>query len=208
MDSIIKSAENAMDKYTTYRALTGRHKLAMKNGFYFEALLIDYAVLEDRLTSFLWYSGVTPSAETLSLGCSGNKADLERIFIENTDKSKAPKKINSISVKIATVRALISFAEKPYDGQSRYSKLLYDALNTIELDKLSETLDGVDRWRGYRNEVIHAAMKKNVFSLYEELESNAQLGMDYARIIDNAVKKLKGRPAIRKSVKMPSRKDG
>ena len=208
MDSIIKSAENAMDKYTTYRALTGRHKLAMKNGFYFEALLIDYAVLEDRLTSFLWYSGVTPTVGKLSFGGRGNKDDLKSIFSEFSGKEDTTPKLRNISGKIETVRALIAFAKKPYYGQSSYSKLLYDALNTIELDKLSETLDGVDRWRGYRNEVIHAAMKKNVCSLYEELESNAQLGMDYARIIDNAVKKLKGRPAIRKSVKMPSRKDG
>ena len=51
-------------------------------------------------------------------------------------------------------------------------------------------------------------MKKNVFSLYEELETNAQLGMDYARVIDNAVKKLKKRPAIRRAVHMPAKKDG
>ena len=208
MATVIQNTETASDKYTTYRALTGRHKLAMKHGFFLEALLIDYAMLEDRLTSFLWYSGVTVDTNEMRFGNRYNKADLKSIFSAYTEQDDTIPRLRNISGKIETVRALIAFAKKTCDEQSKYCKLLYDALNTIDLDKLSEALDCVDRWRGYRNEVIHAAMKKNVFSLYEELETNAQLGMDYARVIDNAVKKLKNRPTIRRSVRMPAKKDG
>lgn len=130
------------------------------------------------MTSFLWYSGVTPSAEKLSFGGRGNKADLINIFSAYTGQDDTTPKLRNISGKIEAVRALIAFARKPCDGQSRYCKLLYDALNTIDLDKLSQALDGVDLWRGYRNEVIHAA------------------------------KKLKKRPAIRRAVHMPAKKDG
>ena len=208
MSNIIKNTETAKDKYATYRVLTSRHKLAMKHGFFLEALLIDYSMLEDRLTAFLWYSGVTPSAEKLSFGGRGNKADLKNIFSEYVGKDDTAPKLRNISGKIETIRALITFASKPCDKESKYCKLLYDALNAIDLDKLSETLDGIDQWRGYRNEVIHAAMKKDIFSLTEGLDENARLGMEYARVIDNAVKKLKNRPAIRRAVRMPSKKDG
>ena len=207
MENVIKNTETSNDKYTTYRAMTGRHKLAMKHGFFLEALLIDYAMLEDRLTTFLWHSGITPTSEKLSFGGRANKADLKKIYADYSGRDDTPK-LRNISGKIEAVRALIAYAKKTCDNQSKYCKLLYDALNTIDLDKLSEALDGVDKWRGYRNEVIHAAMKKDIFSLYEELETNAQLGMDYARVIDKAVKKLKGRPAIRRSVRMPAKKDG
>ena len=203
METVIKNSENNTEKYATYRAMTGRHKLAMKHGFYLEAMLIDYAMLEDRLTSFIWYAGVIKNTNSRSLGGRANKQVLNEIFGEENLPN-----FRNISGKIDAVRTLISFAFKPCDKEDKYAKLLHEALNTIDLDELSQALDGVDKWREYRNEVIHAAMKKNIISLYEDLEKNAGLGMEYARVIDNAVRRLKKRPAIRRSVRMPSKKDG
>ena len=139
MGKKIENSETAKDKYITYRALTGRHKLAMKHGFFFEALLIDYAMLEDRLTAFLWHIGVTPTSEKLSFGGRANKADLKKLYTDYSAKDVTPK-LRNISGKIETVRALIAFAKKPCDEQSKYCKLLYDALNAIDPDKLSEAL--------------------------------------------------------------------
>ena len=51
---IISTAKTNTDKYNTYTFMITRHKEAVKHGFCFEALLIDYAILEDRLVAFLW----------------------------------------------------------------------------------------------------------------------------------------------------------
>lgn len=49
-------AEN-MQKYENYREQNLRLKKAMDNCFYLEALFIEYAIMEDRLTSILRYEG-------------------------------------------------------------------------------------------------------------------------------------------------------
>ena len=54
----IASVNSNLDKYNTYRVLIGRYRKAIAGEFYLEALLIDYALLEDRLRSYLYYMGV------------------------------------------------------------------------------------------------------------------------------------------------------
>ena len=46
------------DKATTYRELMSKYKNAVKSECYFEAMLITYAFLEDRLRSYLYYIGI------------------------------------------------------------------------------------------------------------------------------------------------------
>lgn len=46
------------DKYLTYRQWCGRHARAMREGFYLEALLVDNALMEDALRSYLYHIGV------------------------------------------------------------------------------------------------------------------------------------------------------
>ena len=63
MSKQIEKVQNGAEKAETYKAMTGRHKVAMKHGFWYEAMLIDYAILEDRLSAFLWAAGVIAEPE-------------------------------------------------------------------------------------------------------------------------------------------------
>lgn len=65
---IISTAKTNTDKYNTYTFMITRHKEAVKHGFCFEALLIDYAILEDRLVAFLWAAGVMNDMDNFSFG--------------------------------------------------------------------------------------------------------------------------------------------
>jgi len=47
-----------MEKYQIYRAMTENLKRAMKAEFYYEAIFIEYAILEDRCASALIHAGV------------------------------------------------------------------------------------------------------------------------------------------------------
>lgn len=49
-------SENML-KYESYKEQHERLKKAMKYGFYFEAIVIEYAILEDRTESILRYEG-------------------------------------------------------------------------------------------------------------------------------------------------------
>lgn len=205
MSEVIASVKDNQEKYETYRAQVGRYNLAMKHGFYLEALLIDYAVLEDRLSAFLWAAGVLSNQDSAKLGCPKNRTELQQIYTDYSGNEAAPK-LKNISGKIEMVSALLAFAEAEYEGENRYLLALHEGLLMLNREELSEALCGLDTWRGYRNEVIHAAMNKNVYSLHEHLAENAALCMEYARVIDNASKKLKRRTKIRKSVSMPMTK--
>ena len=55
--------DEAHRKQDNYAYYLRRHKIAMRNAFYYEALLIDYAMLEDRLQLLLYYSGVLKEKE-------------------------------------------------------------------------------------------------------------------------------------------------
>ena len=54
----IASVGDNQEKRLTYRRWCGRYQKAMREGFYFEALLIDYALIEDALRSYLYHIGV------------------------------------------------------------------------------------------------------------------------------------------------------
>ena len=47
------------DKKLTYSHNLKRYNKAMRDGFYFEAILISYAMMEDRLRSFLYHMGLS-----------------------------------------------------------------------------------------------------------------------------------------------------
>ena len=66
-EKLIKAVTNNVSKQFTYKKLLGRYKLAIKSEFYFEAMIIVYAMLEDRLRSMLYYTGVLANREKLSL---------------------------------------------------------------------------------------------------------------------------------------------
>ena len=53
-------------------------------------------------------------------------------------------------------------------------------------------------WLAYRNEIIHASMNKNIEALYEDLEEQAEKGMELARFIDSQVRVLKTKGKVRK----------
>lgn len=46
-----------MQKYENYRMQMGRLKKALTNGFYLEAIFIEYSIIEDRTSAILRYGG-------------------------------------------------------------------------------------------------------------------------------------------------------
>ena len=47
------------EKYETYKALLTNLKKALKAGFYYQAIFIEYAIFEDRFSSLLKYANIS-----------------------------------------------------------------------------------------------------------------------------------------------------
>lgn len=69
--------EKNVEKQENYIKLKGRLAKAMKNGFWFEACMIEYAIIEDRTSSILHYSGVCENAYSSSKKLSNKLNSIE-----------------------------------------------------------------------------------------------------------------------------------
>ncbi len=205
-NGIIEKVSDGEEKRMTFSAMVKQHNLAMKHGFYLEALLIDYAMIEDRLTAFLWTCGAVNKADGKGgLGNKANKKSLMQFYTAYT-KNTNPPKMSNISAKIDTCQALLCFGESDYTGTDRYLNALHTGLRSLDIRALKDTLTCVQKWKNYRNEVIHSLMGKRIDSLYAQLAENAECGLAYARVIDKASQRLKRQKTIRLSAKLSLKK--
>lgn len=79
---------------------------------------------------------------------------------------------------------------------------LNDAIDGLDIDEVTEVFAGLRKWLDYRNEVMHAAMNKNIYSLYDGLREKVEEGMEYARALDAYIRILKKDNSVRKQLKM------
>lgn len=200
MGQLVKQVKNNADKQLTYRVLLGRYKKALNNGFNFEAMIIVYAMLEDRLRSFLFYSGAFRQRNAKKLNVRKTKKQLRNIYFGSPELASEKKmSINKISVKIELIRKIIEWInidnETSDDVYLKALKTVYESC--LDLDGILETLNNIDNWRQYRNEIIHSVLNRNIDWVNSEIKNQVEEGMLYARFIDSQVKLLKRKNNIR-----------
>ena len=198
----IKQASNNKDRQATYTYQLGRFKRACRGGFYFEALMIDYTLLEDRLKSLLYYCGALSNRNSLSVP-KKTKNDLKSILIDYDGSDRFS--LKTIRGKIQLINSILSWWEHTdsvKDQYDEYQSSLKTLLLDVDVGGIKETLIQMDDWLDYRNEVMHAAMNKNIEALYENLSIRVEEGMEYARFIDSQVKLMKKANTVRKVMKM------
>lgn len=200
VDRLIQPVADNIDKQRTYRDMLGRHNLAMKYGFFLEAILIDYAMMEDRLRSFIFYIGGLQNRDDLSIKGKAKKY-LKRMVLDYNPKGNLG--IKTISGKRQIVRAVLNWEETSYStDDDRYLRALRADIERLDIGGLLDTLTEIEEWCDYRNECIHSVMNKNMDSLGNEIAQKAEDGMVYARFLDSQVKLLKTRKQARRSLGM------
>lgn len=202
----IGAVTNNMDKCYTYAQHKGRYSQAMKYEFYFEALMIDYALMEDRLKSFLYHAGILQSRTSYKIDCcKSNKVLLKQVYCNYINRPDANlPNIQNISGKINIIRAIlewVSYTEQNPDD-NRYLRALKNQCESVDIGDMLDTLKMIEAWCKYRNEVVHALMNKNVDSLSSELCDKAIEGMQLANRLDTYVRDMKKGNKVRKSAKM------
>lgn len=200
-ERIIKSVNDNVSKQQTYKKLLGRYKLAIKNDFYFEAMIIVYAMLEDRLRSVLYHTGVLINKDKL-LVHKKTKLYVKNIVATYQEGDKVSLGMKNITGKMNIIEAMFNWATECENPEDKYLVLLKSTIETTDIGAVLETIDNLKGWLKYRNEVIHAAMNKDIDSLFSDLSERVEEGMRYARLIDNQSAVLRKKSLIRKKMNM------
>ena len=112
--------EKNMEKYERYKAMCGNLSRAMKAGFYYEAIFIEYAIMEDRLTDLLKSAGV----EYRRTRKDGTETDIDIESKLNKAKDN-PKFANN---KFVRERITPEFIEKVRSWKDRRNPLVHKLL--------------------------------------------------------------------------------
>lgn len=203
-ERIIQPIKDNKDKQRTYKENMAKFRRAMAGQFYFEALLIDYAMLEDRFRSFLYYIGLLKYKRSYK---ADNKPVKDRLKVIVSEYKKSDENdmisINSISGKIKIIRCSLLWTTDATAFDDQYLSALKELFEgALDIADLLDKLSLISEWCKYRNEVIHSLLNKNSDSLMEQLPQKAYEGMELARYVDDQVKKLKRRNTIRKKLKL------
>lgn len=198
----IDSVKDNQEKYKTYKEIMGCLSKAIKAEFYYEAILIEYALIEDRLASYLYHMGIIGERDKLKMS-KKRKKELKPILLsynQIADKLR----LKNISTKIMIVKTILLWATETTEDLSRnkYLRTLKSRCESVDVDGVIEILDSLDKWRDYRNEIIHCLMSKNTYSIDLTLKEQVLNGRDYARFLDAQLRIIKKGNVIRKAAKL------
>ena len=129
---LIKPIENNTDKALTYRQMKGRYNKAMKEGFYFEAIAIGYAMIEDRLRSFIYHMGGLNTRSSLKLDNQTSKKFLIPLFNDYTDNKYQGINVGNISTKYNLIRAVMNWVTNTEGARDNYQFKLKFACENLD----------------------------------------------------------------------------
>lgn len=201
----ILPVKNNNDKAKTYTEHIEKYNRAIESECYFEALLISYAMMEDRLRSYLYYIGCLISSRSYKFDNDSIRNDIKMLVNNYSGDKVTNLGISSITGKMRIVKSVqVWFNSGCYNpNRSSYLNELSSVIDTCgDTKDMLDTLEKIREWCDYRNEIIHALMNKNLDSLYTDLPKKAKDGIKLARKIDNHVNRINYHNIIRKSLKL------
>ena len=188
-----------MEKKTAYQIQMERFKRAKAGGFHLEAIFIIYALIEDRLSAFLFHAGVTNSTREKIARNGKVRPYLDRtLTVLNTRQPN----IRNVSAKIKLIKELMEWSTdySVNEPTLNYLDALYKQINrTAGRDQMIETLTRIEGWCTYRNELVHALLNKKVEDQEKILQDLVYEGEACNRSLQNFVKSFKNRNTLRKS---------
>lgn len=197
MNKVIPRTTDGKDKGNTYKLYMEKYNKAIKYECFLEAIVIDYAMLEDRLLALLHYTGVVSRTHSK---ISVNKFCRPQIRLIIGYNPNSAINVNNISVKIRIAKALLSIDDREED---KYLSTVHSQLSErFSIHEFNETMQDITTWCEIRNQYIHALLNKNYDALQEGLCEYAEQGLKLARKIDGYVKVIKRNNSIRKKFKI------
>lgn len=200
----IAPVKDNKDKQRTYAREKARYSLAMKYGFYLEAMMIDYALLEDRFRSILYHMGFLQNRRSISVWKNARPYFKEIVRQYKTEKENDALGITNISGKIKIVRSVLLWVANTEGGykDNKHLVLLKSRFEELDIDAFLCAIKEIEEWCSYRNEIVHALMNKNLESIDSEVKEKAETGMRLANYIDSQERIIKKGNKIRKGINL------
>lgn len=192
MNTIIKPVEDNYDKQNTYVVLNDKLTKAKEEGYYYEAMFIVYAMIEDRLSSTLYYAKATLQSEKKTIFNPETKDIMKNLFYSENqiDRERIKVNFNHISHKRLMLEALIKWSLRVTTESKLHEdikKILKDTENYLS------TLKELDEWCDYRNQLIHDIFNKNMQSVNDEIKEQIDKGYKVARELINLANNARNR---------------
>lgn len=187
------------EKNTAYQKHMERFKRAKAGGFHLEAIFILYALIEDRLSAFLYHAGITNA--TREKITRNGKVRPQLIGTITVLSAKQPS-VRPAGTKIKTIKELLvwSVGYAVNDPAFNYLDALCNQINrTKGKEDMFDTLTRIEEWCVYRNELVHALLNKKVENQEEVLQNLVAEGEACNRLLQNFVKSFKVRNTLRKT---------
>lgn len=188
-----------MEKKTAYQIQMERFKRAKAGGFHLEAIFILYALIEDRLSAFLFHAGITNATREKITRNTKVRPHLDStLTVLNTRQPS----IRNVSAKIKLIKELMEWSTDYSVNEPvlNYLDALYKQINrTAGSDQMIDTLTSIECWCASRNELVHALMNKKVDNQDALLQTMVEEGEACNRSLQNFVKSFKNRNTLRKT---------
>ena len=193
-DSDIETIGSGNEKAGVYSHQMKRYQLAIQHEFYFEAIVISYAMIEDRLLAFLHYAGVIDRRTCTQNNqvkqkirfCKQAKKQINALLNHKEDYTISLDTINS---KIRIIDALMKLPEENNDPYLNLVRAQID--RTIDREKFKTLFQDLNTWLKPRNQIIHALMNKRTNAVLERQSDIAKEGYNIGRALDGFVAKFK-----------------
>lgn len=189
------SVKDNKEKQKTYTEVMTQYKRAVEGGFFGEAMMIDYAVMEDRLRSLLFHIGALKSRESFRVD---NAYFIEQFTLNaKTDKNGSIySEMSSISQKLNIMKKVVKYTIEHLEN--RYCLELWDTLGgEIEILWMQDELKIIENWKDPRNEIVHALLNKNTDEVNARYETICKEGKKLGEYLNTQVKKAKKNPKLR-----------
>lgn len=185
----VAAVKDGMDKHNTYQILNERKKDALKKKNYLEVISYSYAMIEDRLLSFLHYLYIINRNNYPFKLESDVKKSITKLLYPKEEKDESNPHFNNLNTKINLIKKIYN-----YDGDDVVIKNIKEHMEKVlEMNNLKSDIKKLDDWKGYRNEFIHSLYNKNIEALDEIIKDKAEVGMQLADAFDKHSDLLKGK---------------
>ena len=206
-ERIISPVNDNAEKQLTYRKMMGRYNMAIKYGFFYEAIMIAYAMIEDRLRAMIYHMGFLANRKSISVWPKTKPFLTECVDENKEEQENLTLGVKSLSGKMKIVRCVYLWAEKVEKGyeDKPFAVVLKSQIEGTDVAAVLDVLKDIEKWKAGRNEIVHAMMNKNLASLEAVIEMYAVEGMRIARTLDAQERLLKKGNVIRRKMNLPNK---
>lgn len=173
-----------------YTETIRRYKRAVESQFYFECLLFDYALIEDRLSDFF-----------LQTEIAARNTDRKIHFRKNRKKDLIESGIPEAKLSFSTMKSksnLLQMILESIETPVSENNIQIIAMKTVlKRNRIVDLLtisffDELRDWQRTRNVIVHNLMN-SAPSEIDSVQEAAEKGFELFRILDRSVAKIKGK---------------